>query len=79
MNRERNGKLLTGTGFEVLTRPEKWRKWPDGGVVTQRTANPMPSAEKSHSSRNSPFVRATSFQGLRRSSANSPNPSLEGQ
>ena len=35
MNRERKGKLLTGTGFGVLTRP-------DGGVVTQRTANPLP-------------------------------------
>jgi hypothetical protein len=41
MNRERNGKLLTSTGFEVLTRRQKWRKRPDGGVVTQRTANPL--------------------------------------
>jgi hypothetical protein len=57
MNRERNGKLLTSTGFEVLTRRQKWRKRPDGGVVTQRTANPLPlahSRDSSHFSRSVP-------------------------
>jgi hypothetical protein len=34
MNRERSKKLLKHTGLAVLKRP-------DGGVVTQRTANPL--------------------------------------
>jgi hypothetical protein len=37
------GKLLTVAGFRVLTFPRrraKCLKRPDGGVVTQRTANP---------------------------------------
>src|SRR5262245_22138765 len=44
---------------------------PDGGVVTQRTANPLPRPENRQSSLLSRFVRTASFQGLRRSSANS--------
>jgi hypothetical protein len=52
MNRERNKKLLTGTGFGVLTRP-------DGGVVTQRTANPLPRAGFRQSLRVSRSVRLT--------------------
>jgi hypothetical protein len=47
---------------------------PDGGVVTQRTANPMPPAENRHSSRPSPSVPPINFQGLRRSTANPQKP-----
>lgn len=53
MNRERIGKLLTVTGFAVLTpgrhsafRRGKLPKRPDGGVVTQRTANPLSFSRK---------------------------------
>jgi hypothetical protein len=63
MNRERSKKLLNRTGLAVLKRP-------DGGVVTQRTANPLPSAHFRHSWQFSPSVPRTTFQGLRRSSAN---------
>jgi hypothetical protein len=61
--REQSMKLLTGTGFGVLTRP-------DGGVVTQRTANPLPRAGFRDSSHNSPSVPCISFQGLSGLSAN---------
>jgi hypothetical protein len=64
MNRERTAKLLKRTGLAVLKRP-------DGGVVTQRTANPLSRAENPHSSHNSRSVPRASFQGLRRRSANS--------
>jgi hypothetical protein len=63
MNRERNKKLLTGTGFRVLTRP-------DGGVVTQRTANPLPRAETRDSSRPSRSVLRIVCQGADVPSAN---------
>jgi hypothetical protein len=56
MNHERNGKLLTGIGQAVLTRSDGGAGnggnqpiRPDGGVVTQRTANPLPRAENRHS------------------------------
>jgi hypothetical protein len=39
MNRERTAKLLKRTGLAVLKRP-------DGGVVTQRTANPLSFSPK---------------------------------
>jgi hypothetical protein len=57
MNRERTAKLLKHTGLAVL-------KWPDGGVVTQRTANPRPLAHFRDSSRNSRSVPRIAFQGL---------------
>jgi hypothetical protein len=63
MNRERNGKLLKVAGFRVLKRP-------DGGVVTQRTANPLTLADSRDSWASSRFVPANSFQELRRSGAN---------
>jgi hypothetical protein len=63
MNRERKAKLLKHTGLAVLKRP-------DGGVVTQRTANPMPLASLRDSSHNSPSVPRISFQGLSGLSAN---------
>jgi hypothetical protein len=65
MNREQTAKLLKSTGLAVL-------KWPDGGVVTQRTANPLSRADFRHSSHNSPSVPRIAFQGLMRASANSP-------
>jgi integrase len=53
MNRERTAKLLNHTGLAVLKRP-------DGGVVTQRTANPLPRTQRREairdSSHNSPSV-----------------------
>lgn len=48
MVREQNVALRTGrdgTANPVSPQPEnraKSRTWPDGGVVTQRTANPLP-------------------------------------
>ena len=63
MNRERTAKLLKSTGLAVL-------KWPDGGVVTQRTANPLTVARFRDSSHNSPSVPPIAFQGLRERSAN---------
>jgi hypothetical protein len=71
MNRERSGKLLNPTGLAVL-------KWPDGGVVTQRTANSLPLAEKRDTSHYSPSVPRIAFQWLRRSSANALSPCLYG-
>jgi hypothetical protein len=43
---------------------------PDGGVVTQRTANPLTVARFRDSSHNSPSVPPIAFQGLRDRSAN---------
>jgi hypothetical protein len=43
---------------------------PDGGVVTQRTANPLTVARFRDSSHNSPSVPPIAFQGLRGRSAN---------
>jgi hypothetical protein len=63
MNRERSKKLLKRTGLAVLKRP-------DGGVVTQRTANPLSLAHFLDSSLFSPSVPRMAFQGLMRSSAN---------
>lgn len=63
MNRERTKKLLKHTGLAVLKRP-------DGGVVTQRTANPLPRPAFRDSSHNSPSVPRIAFQGLSRPSAN---------
>jgi hypothetical protein len=63
MNREQTEKLLNRTGLAVLKRP-------DGGVVTQRTANPLPHTRNRQSSHNSRSVRAISFQGLSGPSAN---------
>jgi hypothetical protein len=63
MNRERTAKLLNRTGLAVLKRP-------DGGVVTQRTANPLPLADFRDSSHNSPSVPRIAFQGLSAWSAN---------
>jgi hypothetical protein len=57
MNREQNKKLLNHTGLAVLKRP-------DGGVVTQRTANPLPRAHFRDSSHNSPSVPRIAFKGL---------------
>jgi hypothetical protein len=57
MNRERTAKLLKCTGLAVLKRP-------DGGVVTQRTANPLSLAHFRDSSRNSLSVPRIAFQGL---------------
>jgi hypothetical protein len=73
MNHERNGKLLTGTGLAVLTGPGKWRKWPDGGVVTQRTANPRPRQQNRQSSHVSRSVPRAESQALRRAIANHPS------
>lgn len=49
MNRERNGKLLTARNFGANLAASNWSKnqrsyrlRPDGGVVTQGTANPLP-------------------------------------
>jgi hypothetical protein len=67
MNRERTAKLLKSTGLAVLKRP-------DGGVVTQRTANPLPLAHFRDSSHNSPSVPRMAFQWLMRSSANPQKP-----
>jgi hypothetical protein len=63
MNRERTAKLLKHTGLAVLKRP-------DGGVVTQRTANPLPLAHFRDSSHNSRSVPRIAFQGLSAWSAN---------
>ena len=63
MNRERTEKLLKGRGLGVLKRP-------DGGVVTQRTANPLPLAGSRNSSHVSPSVPRTAFQGLSGAGAN---------
>ena len=63
MNRERTAKLLKHTGLAVLKRP-------DGGVVTQRTANPLSLADFRHSWHNSPSVPHIVFQGLSGLSAN---------
>jgi len=52
----------------------KSNSWPDGGVVTQRTANPLASAENSHFSHDSPFVRFMQFHGVTGRTANSPYP-----
>jgi hypothetical protein len=73
MNRERNGKLLTHTGLAVLTGPQKWRKRPDGGVVTQRTANPLPRPDFRHSSHHSPSV-----PGIVRRGADVPTANAQG-
>jgi hypothetical protein len=43
---------------------------PDGGVVTQRTANPLSTTHFRDSLHVSPSVPRTTFQGLRRSGAN---------
>jgi hypothetical protein len=77
MNRERNGKLLTlrdsGANSTPATgeKPKQFRAVrPDGGVVTQRTANPLTVADFRDSWTSSRSVRANSFQWLRRASAN---------
>jgi hypothetical protein len=78
MNRERNGKLLTNRDLGAnspLGSGAKSKVFrdvrPDGGVVTQRTANPLPLADFRDSSRHFTFCSAHSFQGLMRPSANS--------
>ena len=43
---------------------------PDGGVVTQRTANPLSMAEKRESLQFSPFVHGIMNQGVMPMSAN---------
>jgi hypothetical protein len=63
MNQEHMAKLLKRTGLAVLKRP-------DGGVVTQRTANPLTVADFRDSSLNSPSVPLIAFQGLSCLSAN---------
>jgi hypothetical protein len=63
MNRERTKKLLKHTGLAVL-------KGPDGGVVTQRTANPLSRPDFRDSSHNSRSVPRIAFQGLSGPSAN---------
>jgi hypothetical protein len=63
MNQEHIAKLLKRTGLAALKRP-------DGGVVTQRTANPLTVADFRDSSLNSPSVPRTAFQGLSGPSAN---------
>jgi hypothetical protein len=78
MNRERNGKLLTRTGLAVLTGSQKWRKRPDGGVVTQRTANPLPHPDFRHSLHNSPFVPGIACRGADVPSANAQGMPSEG-
>jgi hypothetical protein len=59
-----SGKLLNPTGFKVLKRP-------DGGVVTQRTANPLPRAEISQSSQFRTRLSRTGSRGEICSGANS--------
>jgi hypothetical protein len=59
-------KLLTVAGSEVLTGREKAAKClkgPDGGVVTQRTANPMPLAENRRSYSAKVLTRCIGFYG----------------
>jgi hypothetical protein len=71
MNRERIGKLLTlrdsgaNSPLGLGAKSKAFRDVrPDGGVVTQRTANPLPLADFRDSSHNSPSVPRISFQGL---------------
>ena len=78
MNHERNGKLLTGIGQAVLTRSDgeagnggNQPKRPDGGVVTQRTANPLPRAENRHSLHFPPRLSRIGSRGEICSPANS--------
>jgi hypothetical protein len=78
MNRERNGKLLTNRDLGANSPLGSGAKnkvfrdvRPDGGVVTQRTANPLPLADFRDSSLNSLSVPRMAFQGLMRASANS--------
>jgi integrase len=63
MNRERTKKLLKHTGLAVLKRP-------DGGVVTQRTANPLPRRGKPPQFAQFTVCSAHAFQGLMPVSAN---------
>jgi hypothetical protein len=56
MNREQTAKLLKHTGLAVLKRP-------DGGVVTQRTANPLPRAAFRDTLHNSPSVPRAACRG----------------
>ena len=75
MNRERNGKLLNVQGFAVLTRRKnsaKCLKRPDGGVVTQRTANPTTIAVFRHFMPNKTANSAHGFPKAFSKSANSP-------
>jgi hypothetical protein len=73
MNRERNGKLLTNRDLGANSPLGSGAKnkvfrdvRPDGGVVTQRTANPLPLADFRDSSLNSRSVPRIAFQGLMR-------------
>jgi hypothetical protein len=77
MNRERIGKLLTlrdsgaNSSLGSGAKSKAFRDVrPDGGVVTQRTANPLPHADFRDSSHNSPSVPRIDFQGLSGLSAN---------
>jgi hypothetical protein len=77
MNRERIGKLLTlrdSGANSTLATGEKTKQFravrPDGGVVTQRTANPLSLADFRDTSHNSPSVPRIAFQGLSAPSAN---------
>ena len=56
-NEALNKKVLTVWDICAKSAPMDWPKslkWPDGGVVTQRTANPLPRADFSQSSQFGP-------------------------
>jgi hypothetical protein len=73
-----NRETANRAGFGVLTRSRgfvrnggKLPQRPDGGVVTQRTANPLTRPRFRQSLHNSPSVPRIAFQGLSAPTANS--------